>query len=160
MSNVYAAAAALLDRLVEVAGYAQEGSPLSGFAVSYVWPGDTVGSYRHIYGGRTSFEHPSPDEDLEEGERTALYEVASVMLSVRVGISPFPAAGVRASDAVVAGAVKEIGRVLRRNPELGGGFRVLRIRSGVGDHLPHDDGAVSLMSLRVDIESYVDYGEE
>jgi len=159
VSNVYAAKRALFDRLGRLVAEAQEGSPLWGFAVSYVWPGDTNAGLKQIYGGRPSFEHPGED-DMEEGDDTAFHEVASVMLSVRATVSPFPDAGQRASDEIVEETVFEIGRLLRGNKHLCGGQSVARIRSGVGDNLPHNDGAVSLMSLRVDIESYVDYGEE
>jgi len=155
-TNMYAANRALFDRLKQVVAEAQPGSPLAEFGVEYVWPGDTVAGARCIYGGRLSFDQPGED-DAVDGNDELPAEIAALMVHIEARVSPFPDAGLRASDELVEEAGFVLRRLLAREPHICGGASVARIRSGEGTRMPIDDAAVSRLSLRVEVTSYVDY---
>jgi hypothetical protein len=159
-TNAYRAKRALIRRLRQVVDQAQPGSPLHGVQVDYAWPGLEVAE-RSIYGGGVVFDQDGED-DVYDGPDRLAHEVATVGLLIRVMLNPPPdgsdgePSGVEASDLVCEEIGRAVKRVLVAEPRLAGPNTVARIRSGQGDYNQPDGEAVSLLAIRVDVESYVD----
>lgn len=150
-TNAYAAKRALFDRLAQIAGV---GRPLANVQVAYSWPGSTVGM-ECVYGGGVTFEQPG-DGDAVDGRRRLVKEQAQVSVHIRVVHSPATADDVRNTDERAEAIGEVIGAELATDPSLAGGRSVTRIVGGQGDYSNNGDQAVSILSYRVTVESYLD----
>lgn len=151
-TNVYAAKRAIIARLQQHA--ASSGNPLSGRQVAYAWPGQSA-ELVCVYGGGVTFDQPE-DQELANGLRDRVpRENAVVTVHIRVAHSPPGEAGIADTDVDAEQIGAEIGRVLMAEPKLAGGHSVARITSGQGDYSPTDDQAVSILSYRITVSSWI-----
>jgi hypothetical protein len=151
-TNVYAAKRAIIARLQQRA--AELGNPLSGVQVAYAWPGATA-ELVCVYGGGVLFDQPE-EEAVQSGPHDRLAkEAATVTVHIRVAQSPPGEGGIADTDQLAEAVGAEVGRLLLAEPNLAGGSSVARVVSGQGDYSPVDDQAVSILSYRVGVDSWV-----
>jgi hypothetical protein len=151
-TNAYAAKRAIIARLQERA--AEPGNALSTRQVAYSWPGQTA-ELVCVYGGGIIFDQPG-DEAVQSGPTDRLArETATVMLHVRVAQSPPGEGGIADTDELAEAIGGEVGRLLMAEPKLAGGGSVARVASGQGDYSAVDDQAVSILSYRISVDSWV-----
>ena len=152
MSNMYAAKRAIIDRLRTVAAL-DNTSALFGVQVAYTWPGQTA-EMMSVYGGGFTFEQLG-EEDVVDGDDRVTKEDGSLNLIIRVAQSPPGQNGTRDSDEVAESIGDAIEALIQDEPHIAGGHSVSRVISGIGDTDPIDDQAVSLLLLRIRVESYL-----
>jgi len=150
-TNAYAAKRALFDRLTELA--ALGGGALAGVQVAYAYPGATAKA-ECVYGGGVTFDQPGED-DMVDGKQVLVKEDAQVSVHIRIVQSPPSADGIRDTDERAEAIGDAIGEALAANPHLAGGHSVTRILGGQGDYAPTDTQAVSILSYRISVESYL-----
>lgn len=149
-TNAYAAKRAIIDRLKELA--AGTSGPLAGVQVLYAFSG--VMQNVCVYGGGVTFDQPG-DDDAVEGRSRIPRESAFVGIHIRVAKSPPGVDGIRDTDIVAEEIGDAIAEEFADNPHIGGGHSVSRIFNGQGDYSPNDDSAVSTLSLRINVDSWV-----
>lgn len=151
-TNGYAAKREIFDRFRSYA--ADPGGPLFDWLVSYSDPGKFAEG-RMIYGGGVVFDQ-SGENDIQDGEDVLVREIAVLGVHLRVEQSPSPDGGtdpVEVTDEVAETAGDALAQLLAENPRLAGGASISRIVGGQCDHYLTDTGAVSVLTLRVSVES-------
>jgi hypothetical protein len=131
-----------------------QGSALADALISYGDPG-VFGEGQMIYGGGIIFEQPG-EEDLVDGPDILIHETAVLGLHIRVEQSPLPDGlqdPVEATDQIAEGLGDEVARLLAGNRQLAGGMSISRIVGGQCDHNLTDTSSVSVLTLRISIES-------
>lgn len=148
MINMYKAKRNLFDRLIEESA---SGGLLDGWKVAYNWPGPEEAGPKCIYGGGARLS-----QDDAVGERGVLVnETDTISIYLRVKDDNRPS--VRETDLVCEAGVKGIGKVLRKNPDLGDGVSWNGIREGAGDYETSEGCTVSITSIGVVIGSLFGY---
>jgi hypothetical protein len=147
-TNAYAAKRALISRLKELVA---EG-PLSGVQVLYAKRGSLTN--RCVYGGGVTFNQPE-DEEVVDGRSRAVKETATIGIHIRVARSPTAVDGIEQADIDCEEISDLIAEEFAANPRLAGGHSASRIDSGQGDYSPDDASDISILSLRISVESWV-----
>lgn len=146
---VYAAKAALFDRLT---AYAQPAQPLAGLQVAYAFPGDNV-DLECLYGGGVRFE-----------QRDAIAEAPGIMITEEAQVSVYirichrPPTDVRDTDTRAAAIGAQLGVLLKTEPKLAGNNTVVGIDSGAGDYSQTADETISILAYKVRITTNMVYG--
>jgi hypothetical protein len=151
-TNAYAAKRALRDRFREIT--ADPSGLFADWVVSYGDPG-TFGEGLMLYGGGVLFDQTG-DEDLVDGPDTLVHEIAVHGWHIRVEQAPIPGderEPVEATDELAEAAGDALAQCLAENPRLAGGHSVSRIVGGQCDHYVTDTSAVSVLTLRISVES-------
>lgn len=145
-TTAYAAKRALFDRL---AALTATGQPLEGIQVGYSWPGSTVERVC-VYGGGVTFSQ----EQAAAEWGTVLREVVTVGVHIRVS---GPDLSVEDTDLQADSVADAIGDALQADPHLAGNLTFIGVAGGQGDYQPsaEDTGAVSILSLRIQVEAYL-----
>lgn len=133
---------------------AVEGSKLAEAYISYGDPGKFVEAIT-VYGGGIVFDQ-SGEEDLQDGDDILVHEVAVLGMHIRVEQSPLPDGvqdPVEVTDEIAEGLGDEIAGLFASNRRLAGGMSISRIVGGQCDHYLTDTSAVSVLTLRVSVES-------
>ena len=148
-TNVYAAKRAMFARLREEA---EPGRPLDGWQVEYAWPGNEA-TLQCIYGAGTRFSQADA-----VGERgTLVAEVA--LISVYIRLVKRPAEPVEDIEIEIEQVVAELGKTLRKNPNLGGVFTWNSMNEGEAHHSRTDDETVCILALQLAVGSMFGYDQ-
>jgi hypothetical protein len=153
-TNAYAAKRAVFARLREV--QADPGGPFANWLISYRDPGK-FGEGQMIYGGGIVFDQAG-EEDLVDGDDTLAKEVAVLGLHIRVEMAPVlddAVDPVEFSDEVAETMGDALAQLFAEDPRLAGGQSITRIVGGQCDHGGTDTTVISVLTLRVSVESYV-----
>lgn len=129
-------------------------SKLAGAYISYSDPGRFAEAIT-IYGGGIVFDQ-SGELDLQDGDDILVHETAVIGLHIRVEQAPQPDGvvdPVQFTDEVAEDLGDEIARLLAANRRLAGGASISRIVGGQCDHSVTDTSAVSVLTLRISVES-------
>lgn len=151
-TNAYAAKRGLFDRLREIK--ADPAGPFVDWFISYSDPGK-FGEGQTIYGGGIIFDQAG-DEDLADGLDTLVHEIAVLGLHIRVEMPPPPDTDrdpVEITDEVAESVGDALAQRLAEEPHLAGGHSISRIVGGQCDHYLTDTSAVSVLTLRISVES-------
>lgn len=153
-TNAYAAKRALFARLREVK--ADPAGPFVDWLISYSDPG-VFGQGLMIYGGGAIWDQ-SGEDDVQDGDDTLVSETAVLGLHIRVEQSPDPNPDrdpVEVSDEIAETMGDALAQVLADDPHLCGGHSVARIVGGQCDHYHSDEKTVSVLTLRVSVQSNI-----
>jgi hypothetical protein len=160
-TNIFAARREIIRALRARA--AQPGNALSDVQVLYAYSARTADRIC-VYGAGATFEQPEEEEMSAGPGDTIPTEHAIIGLQIRISLDPPPpGAGdlaaefgpVAVSDEMAENIAGEIAWLLRMQPHLAGGQSVSRIVSGVADYFPTDDETVSIVGLRIQVDSDV-----
>ena len=122
-------------------------------AISYSDPG-RFGEGQMIYGGGIIFDQTG-EGDLVDGDDTLVREVAVIGLHIRVEMPPGPDGDdpIEVTDEIAETMGDALAQLLAEEPHLAGGMSISRIVGGQCDHYQTDTSAVSVLTLRVSVES-------
>jgi len=149
-TNGYAAKRAIFARLREVK--ADPSGPFVDWLIRYSDPG-TFGEGLMIYGGGILFDQ-SGEGDLVDGDDTLVREVAIIGVHIRVEQAPDPDDDpVEHTDEIAEEMGDALAQLLADDPRLAGGMSISRIVGGQCDHYQTDTSAVSVLTLRISVES-------
>jgi len=155
-TNAYAAKRALRDRFLAMVRN-DPGGPLSDLLVSYSDPGKFAEG-QMLYGGGIVFDQSGQEQDLVDGDDTLAHEVAVHGWHIRIEMAPTPDGDrdpVEVTDEIAEGVGDAVAGRLAADPHLAGGHSVSRIIGGQCDHHLTDTAAVSVLTLRISVESDV-----
>lgn len=154
-TNAYAAKRAIIDRLKQLS--AVPGNAMSGVQVLYAYR-PAAAELVCVYGGAVVFDRDKDDAAVDGNSNRLEKETATVGVHIRVAMEPpddSDGEPIEATDVRAEEIGEAIGEVLSAEPRLAGGSSVTSIAGGQGDYAPTDTRAVSRLSYRVTVESYI-----
>jgi hypothetical protein len=153
-TNAYAAKREIFARLREFK--ADPDGPMRDWLLSYRDPGK-FGEGQMLYGGGAVFDQAG-EEDAVDGDDTLTKEVAVIGLHIRVELAPTlgdDVDPVEFTDEIAEGMGDTVAQLFAEDPRLAGGQSITRIVGGQCDHGGTDTTVISVLTLRVSVESYI-----